>query len=91
MAGAKADRFPCEKKYRIAAIEVANVPPAIPVEDEVADSTTDETPLTQHAVSTVAFNRRKVRLKLLGLVTSTRPFAYCCWHACCVAEALWHH
>ncbi|KAF4028277.1 Ring finger domain [Phytophthora infestans] len=67
VAGAKSDRFQCERKHRddvstnedeaAATITIAEV------EDE---SSTVETPLTQRVVSTVAFYRRK--RKLYGLI-----------------------
>ncbi|KAI9997821.1 hypothetical protein PInf_001752 [Phytophthora infestans] len=73
VAGAKSDRFQCERKHRddvstnedeaAATITIAEV------EDE---SSTVETPLTQRVVSTVAFYRRK--RKLYGLIEMSSIF-----------------
>uniref|UniRef100_A0AAV1VFX0 RING-type domain-containing protein n=1 Tax=Peronospora matthiolae TaxID=2874970 RepID=A0AAV1VFX0_9STRA len=66
VAGAKSGRFQCEKKYGNEATAIANVSRAVAIEDEATDGTTDETPLTRHAVSAVSFNRRK--RKLYGII-----------------------
>eukprot|EP00644_Phytophthora_capsici_P010836 jgi/Phyca11/104632/e_gw1.9.371.1 len=64
VAGAKADRFHCKRKHRedVTTVEAATL---TIVEGEEDDATT-VTPLTQQAVSTVAFYRRK--RKLYGVI-----------------------
>ncbi|OWZ12173.1 hypothetical protein PHMEG_00014706 [Phytophthora megakarya] len=65
VAGAKSDRFHCERKNRGEVATNADQGLATIIADEDNSSTT-VTPLTQQAVSTVAFYRRK--RKLYGII-----------------------
>ncbi|ETN01972.1 hypothetical protein PPTG_16653 [Phytophthora nicotianae INRA-310] len=66
VAGAKSDRFHCDRKYRDEIQTNEDQSSSAIAIDEEGDSTTVETPLTQRVVSTVAFYRRK--RKLYGLI-----------------------
>ncbi|KAL3672285.1 hypothetical protein V7S43_002944 [Phytophthora oleae] len=64
VAGAKSDRFHCRNKYREDATTTETS--TIAITDGEEDDTTTVTPLTQQAVPTVAFYRRK--RKLYGVI-----------------------
>ncbi|RMX63905.1 hypothetical protein DD238_004772 [Peronospora effusa] len=66
VAGAKSDRFQCKRKFRDELTTNADESPAVVIADEETDSTTMAAPLTQPAISTVAFYRRK--RKLYGII-----------------------
>ncbi|KAE9142911.1 hypothetical protein PF006_g12024 [Phytophthora fragariae] len=66
VAGAKSDRFQCRRKYQDDATASEDQSAATVSAGEGDDSSTTITPLTQQAVSTVAFYRRK--RKLYGII-----------------------
>ncbi|CAI5737559.1 unnamed protein product [Peronospora destructor] len=66
VAGAKSDRFQCKRKFGDESTTNADESPAVVIADEETDSITTAAPLTQPAVSTVAFYRRK--RKLYGII-----------------------
>lgn len=68
VAGAKSDRFQCRRKHQDEATTTGDQSPTTVIAGEEDDNTTI-TPLTQQAVSTVAFYRRKVR-RVVCLPTS---------------------
>jgi hypothetical protein len=74
VAGATSDRFPCDRKFREEATAAADQSPATATVDGNEDDTTSVTPLTQQAVSTVAFYRRKVRNRYLSARIAPRAY-----------------